>query len=267
MSLGDQDAELRVPRIDILGSPVSAVNMSSACALVVKALDAGRKGYVCVTGVHGLMEAYEKEEFRRILEGAFLVTPDGMPLSWLGWWRGVKGMDRVYGPDLMLALCGLSVEKGYRHFLYGGAPGVAESLKAALEEKVPGLQIVGVWCPPFRPLSEEEEEELAVLVRAVKPDVMWVGLSTPKQERFMAQYLHRLDVTLMFGVGAAFDFHSGRVSQAPYWVQRSGLEWLYRTIQEPRRLLRRYARNNVLFLWRLWKNWFFGGRMKPTEGG
>lgn len=242
-----------IAQFDILGSPVSAMNMQTCCAEVAQALDEKRKGYVCVTGVHGLMEAYEQPEFRHILEQAFLVTPDGMPLSWIGWMRGFRDMDRVYGPDLMLEVLQHGVAKGRTHFLYGGAPGVAEMLKSSLEEKVPGVKIIGTFCPPFRPLTVEEDAALIAQVDAAKPDVIWVGLSTPKQERFMAAYLDRLSATLMFGVGAAFDFHTARVKQSPRWMQRLGLEWLFRVTQEPKRLAGRYFRNNPLFVWRLIK--------------
>jgi N-acetylglucosaminyldiphosphoundecaprenol N-acetyl-beta-D-mannosaminyltransferase len=135
-----------------------------------------------------------------------------------------------------------------RHFLYGGAPGVAEQLRDALLKKFPAAQICGTWCPPFRPLTAAEEQELAAAVSAARPDIIWVGLSTPKQEQFMAQYLSRLDTTLMFGVGAAFDFLSGRVAQAPRWLQRSGLEWCYRLYTEPRRLWKRYLFSHPRFV-------------------
>lgn len=137
------------------------------------------------------------------------------------------------------------------HFFYGGAPGVTEELQAKLKARFPGARVVGTYCPPFRALTAEEEADLVTRVRETKPHMMWVGLSTPKQERFMAEYLPKLDVTLMAGVGAAFDFHSGRVRQAPRWVQRSGFEWLYRLCTQPRRLARRYLVNNPRFLFQL----------------
>jgi N-acetylglucosaminyldiphosphoundecaprenol N-acetyl-beta-D-mannosaminyltransferase len=160
-------------------------------------------------------------------------------------------MDRVYGPDLMFWICEFTRDKPYTHFFYGGAEGVAQELKGRLEKKFPGLKVVGTYTPPFRPLTAAEETELANTIRSLKPDIIWVGLSTPKQEKFMAQYWERLDTTLLFGVGAAFDFHAGRVRQAPRWMQRSGLEWLFRLGCEPRRLWRRYLRNNPLFIIRI----------------
>jgi N-acetylglucosaminyldiphosphoundecaprenol N-acetyl-beta-D-mannosaminyltransferase len=174
-----------------------------------------------------------------------------MPLVWVGRRQGRKGMGRVYGPDLMLAALELSEKKGYRHFFYGGTGGAAKALGERLGKRFPKLQIAGTYEPPFRPLNAEEEGELKKLIQAARPDMMWIGLSTPKQERFMAEYLGQLDVTLMAGVGAAFDFHTGRARQAPRWMQRSGLEWLFRLGCEPRRLWKRYLKNNPLFLFRI----------------
>jgi N-acetylglucosaminyldiphosphoundecaprenol N-acetyl-beta-D-mannosaminyltransferase len=217
-----------------------------------------------VTGVHGVSEAQTDPEFRQILNRAFLCTPDGMPLVWVGRWQGQKQMDRVYGPDLMLAVMALSENTGWRHFFYGGADGTAQVLQTKLLERFPKLQIVGANEPPFRPLNVDEQQKLREEVGAARPDIMWVGLSTPKQERFMAQYLERLDVTLMFGVGAAFDFHAGKIRQAPKWMQRSGLEWCFRLGCEPRRLWRRYFKNNPLFMARIFCQ-FTGLRKFPLH--
>ena len=246
-------------RIRILGSPVSAVSMQQVCDSVMDGLAHRRKGYVCLAGIQTLSVAYEDPDFREVLERAFLVTPDGMPLVWLGKKKKKKHMTRVYGPDLMLNVCRLTVESGHTHFLYGGHPGVADELKRTLEKRFPGLKVVGTYCPPFRPLSDSEEQAFIEQVAEAKPDIIWVGIGTPKQDRFMRDYLQRLDTTLMFGVGAAFDFHTGRVKQAPGWMQRSGLEWFFRVCCEPRRLAGRYFRNNPLFVWRLIKEWLRGG--------
>jgi len=240
--------EVNLPgRANVLGVGVHALNMRLAVQAVADALARRQKGYVCVTGVHGVMEAQQDPEFRAILNRAFLNTPDGMPTVWVGRCQGFRHMDRVYGPDLMQAVCDFTRQTGYTHFLYGGAAGVAELLKRRLEEKFPGIKIIGTYTPPFRPLTPAEENQLTALVNGLRPDIVWVGLSTPKQERFMATHLDRFDVTLMFGVGAAFDFLAGRVPQAPRWMQRAGLEWLFRLCCEPRRLWRRYLRNNPLF--------------------
>ena len=240
-----------IPRFNVLGVSVSAMDLGIAVEAILAAARERRKGYICVTGVHGVTEAQADENFRRILNASFLNTTDGMPLVWLGRHYVRPSVGRVYGPDLMLALFAATQAVPFRHFFYGGAPGVAEELKAKLEARFPGVQIVGTYTPPFRPLNADEETSLTAQIRETKPDLIWVGLSTPKQERFMAEYLPKLDVTLMAGVGAAFDFHSGRVKQAPAWMQRSGLEWFYRLCTEPRRLGRRYLVNNPLFVWRV----------------
>ena len=242
---------MMIQRFNVLGVALSAMDLRIATEAVLEALRARRKGYVCVTGVHGVIEAQHDAGFRGILNGAFLNTTDGMPLVWLGKRAIGRFVDRVYGPDLMLEIFRATQNTPFRHFFYGGAPGVAEELQAKLEARFPGVTVCGTYCPPFRPLTAEEQAALAALVREKKPDILWIGLSTPKQERFMAEYLPQLDTTLMFGVGAAFDFHSGRVRQAPRWIQRSGLEWFYRLCSEPRRLARRYLVNNPLFVLRI----------------
>jgi N-acetylglucosaminyldiphosphoundecaprenol N-acetyl-beta-D-mannosaminyltransferase len=239
----------RPARVNILGVGVSAINMELALRQTEQLLDRGEHGYVCVTGVHGIMEAQTDEAFRDILNGSFLTTPDGMPTVWLGRVHGFRHMERVYGPDYMLALCERSVERGYRHFLYGGKPGVAEELRRELTRRFPGLRIVGTYTPPFRPLNSGEEDDLRSQLEASEADVLWCGLSTPKQERFMVMYRNRLPVKLMVGVGAAFDLLSGNLSEAPDWMKKSGLQWLYRLIKEPRRLWRRYLLNNPKFTW------------------
>ena len=236
-------------RVNILGVGVSAVSMEMALRQTETWLDGKQRSYVCVTGVHGIIEAQDDDSFRTILNESFLTTPDGMPTVWLGHIHGFSAMTRVYGPDYMLELCARSVATGRRHFLYGGKRGVAEELSAALIKQFPGLQIVGTYCPPFRPLDDLEESDLRKRLEDLRPDVLWVGLSTPKQERFMAAYCERLPVKLMVGVGAAFDLLSGNLSEAPNWMKRSGLQWLYRLIKEPRRLWRRYLINNPRFLW------------------
>ncbi len=239
---------LDIPRFNVLGVALSAMNLRIATEAMLEAVRLRRKGYICVTGVHGVMEARADSQFRRILNGAFLNTTDGMPLVWLGRHATRSSIERVYGPDLMLEVFAATQKTDCRHFFYGGAPGVAGELQASLEARFPGVTVCGTYTPPFRPLNSEENKELSELVRETRPDIIWVGLSTPKQERFMAEYLPLLDVSLMVGVGAAFDFHSGRVRQAPRWIQRSGFEWLYRMCCEPRRLAKRYLSNNPRFL-------------------
>jgi len=260
---------MTIPRFDVLGVQLHAMNLPTATEAVLAALRERRKGYVCVTGVHGVSEAQDDPAFRAILNAAFLNTTDGMPLVWLGRRAVGPQVDRVYGPDLMLEIFRATEGTEFRHFFYGGAPGVAGELKAKLKARFPGVTIAGTYCPPFRPLNPDEETQLAELVRAARPDIIWVGLSTPKQERFMAEYLPKLDTTLMFGVGAAFDFHAGRIPQAPRWMQRSGLEWFYRLCREPRRLGRRYLTNNPLFVLRLLAQavGFRKAKPMPTDDG
>ncbi len=234
------------PRYNVLGVGVSALTLETACALIVGGHGQLRRGYVCVTGVHGIMESQDDPALKRIHNEAYLVTPDGMPLVWLG----PRGVSRVYGPDLMLAVCDAGRAVGLRHYFFGGAEGVADQLRGSLCARFPGLSVVGTFTPPFRPLDDAELAHLREDIARTRPDIVWVGLSTPKQERFMAAHWGTLDAGLLIGVGAAFDFHTGRVRQAPRWIQRSGLEWLFRTWTEPRRLGPRYARNNPRFLCR-----------------
>lgn len=234
---------------DVLGVKVSALDLKRAVELADRWVAGGHPGYVCATGVHGVMEAQSDGELCRILNHAVINAPDGMPMTWMGRLQGFREMNRVYGPDFMTEMCRLSVERGYRHFLYGGDPGVANQLRTTLESRFAGIRVVGTYTPPFRSLTREEEEGVLTQVRESRPDILWVGLSTPKQERFMAEYVERLQVPLLVGVGAAFDYHTGRIRDCSDWIKRSGLQWLHRLMQDPRRLWRRYLRNNPAFLW------------------
>jgi N-acetylglucosaminyldiphosphoundecaprenol N-acetyl-beta-D-mannosaminyltransferase len=239
------------PRVNVLGVGVDAIDMPTAVHRITSAAATGRGGYVCVTGVHGVMEAQRDPTLRQILNSSLVTTPDGMPMVWLGRASGFSRMSRVYGPDLMLELCRHSVATQATHFFYGGTDGVAEELAERLRQRFPGLRIVGTYTPPFRPLSAVEEQQLAQRLEALQPDFMWIGLSTPKQEQFMAKYAGRFAAKVMLGVGAAFDMHSGRTKQAPRWMQRAGLEWMFRLLNEPRRLFKRYATNNPAFVVRV----------------
>jgi N-acetylglucosaminyldiphosphoundecaprenol N-acetyl-beta-D-mannosaminyltransferase len=244
-------SEAGLPRANVLGVGIGAINMQDALGLSARLLSEHGKGYICLTGVHGVMEAQRDQDLRAILNRAFLCAPDGMPTVWVGHLQGHRKMRRVYGPDYMIEMCKASAKLGYRHFLYGGNPGVAQKLQHRLEQRFPGIDIVGTYTPPFRPLMPAEEDELAAIVRHARPDIFWVGLSTPKQERFMARYLNRLDTALMVGVGAAFDIHAGLLADAPQWMKNCGLQWLYRLLREPHRLWRRYLSNNPRFLWNI----------------
>jgi N-acetylglucosaminyldiphosphoundecaprenol N-acetyl-beta-D-mannosaminyltransferase len=236
-----------VPRYNVLGVGVSALTLSQARDLIVGARGAKRLGYICLCTVNGVGEARRDPGFRRIFNESWLTTPDGMPLVWMG----PPNVERVYGPDLMLAVCDAGRACGLRHYFYGGNPGVAAELGARLSARFPGLLVAGTFTPPFRDLSDEEMNGLRSEIARAQPDIVWVGLGTPKQERFMAGPGKALDAGLLIGVGAAFDFHSGRVPQAPRWIQRSGLEWLFRLCTEPRRLGPRYLTTNSMFLLRV----------------
>jgi N-acetylglucosaminyldiphosphoundecaprenol N-acetyl-beta-D-mannosaminyltransferase len=241
--------EMQIEKVNVLGVDISAIDQDRAREFLFDAVRKGTRGYVAVTGVHGVSEAQRDPILRDILNRALLVTPDGMPMVWMGKLQGRPSIQRVYGPDLMLNLCEHSIAHCFSHFLYGGVPGVAEQLQQELESRFPGLRIIGTYTPPFRRLNDIELRDLQERVRLARPDFFWVGLSTPKQEHFMAQYMSLLpEAKIFIGVGAAFDLLVGRVRQAPRWMQRSGLEWLFRFIQEPRRLARRYLVNNPLFI-------------------
>jgi N-acetylglucosaminyldiphosphoundecaprenol N-acetyl-beta-D-mannosaminyltransferase len=239
------------PYADVLGVRVEALNMAMALAHIQNALAAHRKGYVCMAGVHGIMEAQRHPEVRRAFANAFLSLPDGMPTVWVGRSQGLSWMQRVAGPDLMLEVFGRKELTGFTHFLYGGKPGVAQMLSDNLTRRFPWARVIGTYTPPFRELTLAEEQHLARTVRRLKPSIIWVGISSPRQEMFMHRYLPMLDTTLMFGVGAAFDFHTGRISDCADWIKRAGLQWLHRLVQDPRRLLWRYVRNNPAFVWRI----------------
>ncbi|MBI4639266.1 MAG: WecB/TagA/CpsF family glycosyltransferase [Candidatus Tectomicrobia bacterium] len=243
------EVDTTIPRVNILGVRVSAINMEMALHTIEGWISRHEPHYVCVTTVHGVMESQRDEELRRIHNAAGLVTPDGMPLVWLSRLMGFRHVERVYGPDLMLAVCEHSVKMGYLHFFYGGAPGVAEKLAIRLQSRFPGLKVVGTYSPPFRPLTPEEDQVVVDHINMLQPDIVWVGISTPKQDRWMASHVERLSVPVLIGVGAAFDFHAGLKRQAPHWMQRSGLEWFFRLMMEPRRLWRRYLIYNPWFLW------------------
>ncbi len=232
---------LRDDRIDILGVGVSAVNLDDAVLMIERWICEGSRNYVCVTGVHGVMESRHNERLRRIHRQAGMVTPDGMPLVWFARLLGGQRLQRVCGPDLMQTMTAISELRRYRQFYYGGAEGVAGKLKQKLIDSCPKLEVAGALCPPFRELTAAEDEAIVDAINAARPDIVWVGLSTPKQEFWMASHIGLVEAPVMIGVGAAFDFLAGTKRRAPAWMQRNGLEWLFRLCSEPRRLWRRYA--------------------------
>ena len=247
-------------RCNVLGVGISTLTLASAVEKVIEgAARPGFSGFVTVTGVHGVMESQRDPELRRIHNRSYLSTPDGMPMVWLARWNGFGGVERVYGPDLMMEVFRRSAGTGHRHYLYGAGEGVARRLSEVLRERIPGAEVVGAVAPPFRERTAPEEEELAEDLGRKRPHFFWVGLSTPKQERFMHGFLRRHPELcrgwphgfVMLGVGAAFDFHVGKVRQAPLWMRRSGLEWFFRLCMEPRRLWKRYLVNNTAFAGRI----------------
>ena len=242
---------MEIQKFNVLGVAMSAMDLDIATAATLEACAQRRKGYVCVTGVHGVHEAQSDPAFRQILNNAFLNTCDGMPLVWQGRRQLGQWVSRVYGPDLMLRIMAATQDGKYTHYFYGGAPGVADALRDEMQRRFPGVRIIGTYCPPFRPLNEAEHAALSADIAQKKPDIVWVGLSTPKQERFMAENLPKLDTTLMFGVGAAFDFHTGRIKEAPRWMMRVGLQWFHRVLSDPRRLWKRYAVIVPAYLFRI----------------
>ena len=235
-------------RANVLGIGIDAVNMQQALAKIAQELEQRRKGYICLAGVHGVMEAQRNPEVARVLAGAALVAPDGMPTVWVGHYQGHSQMERVTGPDLMLEVMRREEFRGYTHFFCGGKEGIAGELRDQVLAQFPFVKIAGTYMPPFGPMSPEQEEEFIEQIGRLKPDIIWVGISTPKQELFMERYLPLLDTTLMFGVGAAFDFHTGRIADCAEWIKRCGFQWLHRLMQDPKHLWKRYLRNNPSFL-------------------
>jgi len=240
-----------VDRVNILGVGVSAIDMEAALQRIDGWVKAHERQYVCVCPVHSIMECRRSAEVREIFNSAGMVTPDGMPVVWVARWSGYRNVRRVYGPDLMLAELERSLRVGHRHFFYGGGAGVAQRLAAAMSKRFSGLDVAGVHEPPFAPLDELSTPAAANLINAARADVVWVGMSSPKQDRWMARMRPMLEAPVLIGVGAAFDFLSGSVRQAPRWMQRSGLEWAYRLGTDPVRLWRRYLVDNPWFLWEL----------------
>jgi N-acetylglucosaminyldiphosphoundecaprenol N-acetyl-beta-D-mannosaminyltransferase len=236
-------------RFNVIGVAISATNLPEAAQTILSWKLRGEQHAVSTCTAHTLVQCQRDEDLRQRINSAGLATPDGMPLVWLARRRGLRDVSRVYGPDLLLAVCEAGLPLRLRHLFYGGAPGVPERLAARLQKRFPDLMVVGALSPPFRELTADEDTELTDRINAAAPDIVWVGLGTPKQDFWTTDHLGRLNAAALIGVGAAFDFHSGRIRQAPRWVQRSGLEWLFRLAQEPRRLWRRYLVDNALFVY------------------
>lgn len=239
------------PTTRVLGVSVSMVDLASATDIIIGFVADGQHAAVAVTGVHGIMEAQDDTAFKTVLNQVDLNVPDGMPLVWLGKMAGFHQVGRVFGPDLMLIVSERMAQLGLAAFYYGGQPGVAEELATEMARRFPGIRTAGTYCPPFRDLTDAEADSIAAMINGSGAAIVWVGLSTPKQERWMMRFRERLTTPVLIAVGAAFDYNTGRIQRAPRWMQRCALEWLYRVYQEPRRLWRRYARNNPRFLFYL----------------
>jgi N-acetylglucosaminyldiphosphoundecaprenol N-acetyl-beta-D-mannosaminyltransferase len=238
----EQNVDPAAREFRIMGVRINALDVPLTVRIIDSWIRRKQREYVVLTGAHGVIEMQDDPELRRINNEAGLTTPDGMSVVWVGRQKGFAETRKTYAPDLMLATFEAGVEKGWRHYLYGGTEGVAGRLAAAMQQKFPGVIICGTYTPGFTPLTPIETEEITAAIEAAAPDIVWCGLGCPKQERWMAKFRPRLSAPVLIGVGAGFDFLSGTKTVAPRWISLSGFEWLYRTVQEPRRLAKRYLR-------------------------
>ena len=227
-------------RVDVLGIHVSVTNPDHTVETFCRWIDNDHRQLVCVSDMNALLHARADKLLTEVYNSSGLTLPDGMPLVWAGKRAGFERMDRVAGPDLLERVMAEAADRGWTQYFYGGAEGVAEDLRRTFQDRHPGLKVVGVECPPYRTVTEAEDAAVVARMNEARPDIIWVGLGAPKQERWMAEHRARLNAPILIGVGAAFDFHTGRLDRAPRWMQRSGLEWSYRLYKEPRRLWRRY---------------------------
>jgi N-acetylglucosaminyldiphosphoundecaprenol N-acetyl-beta-D-mannosaminyltransferase len=234
-------------RVDVLGVGISCIDLDGVLDTFDRWIAASAREYVCVTGMHGVMESSRSEELREIHNRSGITTPDGMPMVWSGRWAGAS-ISRVYGPDIMRAAFSRTGQASWSHFFFGGSPEVNQKLVERMRDEFPGLRVAGTLTPPFRPLNAAEEDSIVRQINEASPDIVWVCLGTPKQERWMARRRGVLDAPVLVGVGAAFDLLAGTLPQAPPWMQRHGLEWLFRLAVEPRRLWRRYVLNVPRFV-------------------
>lgn len=236
------------PRPEVLGVPMSALSMNEAIAAIDEWIHQGQRQYICTIDVHALVESHFASDVRDIYRSAGIAAPDGMPLVWLLHQSGYHAADRICGPDLMPMVFRESQSRGYRHFLYGSTEDTLSLLRQQLNRNFPGAKIVGYHSPPFRPLTCDEEREIDELLNAANPDIVWVGLGAPKQDRWMAAHRNTLKAPILIGVGGAFEMMAGKVKRAPRVLRRTGCEWMFRMIQEPRRLSRRYLKSNFQFV-------------------
>ncbi len=234
----------------ILGVNIAVTNMAETINYIETNLEALWGNYICVSNVHTTVTAYEDPEYCKVQNAAALALPDGKPLSVVSRYRGFSEAERVTGPDLMGEL--FARDNGLKHFFYGDTPETLAVLKEKLMDKYPHLKIVGMISPPFRPLTEEEEAADIAAINESGADIIWIGLGAPKQERYM--YAHKgILHGVMIGVGAGFSYHAGQIKRAPQWMQRIGMEWFYRLMQDPKRLASRYLKTNLKFIWKVWR--------------
>ncbi len=249
---------------EILDIPFNLVDYQMVLETVDRWVLGHRRHYIALANPESVVLCDHDAPMRQALTGAGLTLPDGVGVILAARLLRLTHYGRVTGPTLMLELCRWGQDRGYRHFLCGGGPGIAERLAARLSEQFPRLQVVGTYCPPFRPLRPREESAMLDIINATEPDIVWVGLGAPKQEKWMARYRDQLNAPVLVGVGAAFDFHSGNAKWAPAIVRRLGLEWAYRLIQEPRRMWRRNV-HNAIFLTRVLRQCLLGaGERNPV---
>ena len=238
----------RIPTCNIMGVNIAAINMEWLVQYLKKNLSEIKGDYICVSNVHTTVTSYEDAAYCAIQNGGLMAIPDGGPLSTVGRKRGHKNMERTTGPSLMGEIFEISAEKGYRHYFFGSKEETLEVLYQKLTENYPGIQIAGMYSPPFRPLTEEEDKVVIERINETKPDFVWVGLGAPKQEKWMAAHQGKID-GLMLGVGARFDYYAENIKRAPMWMQKYNLEWVYRLVQDPKRLFKRYWSTNTKFIW------------------
>lgn len=244
---------------EILGTRINVTSMERTLAYLKSHLEELRGNYICVSNVHTTVMAYENSDYRKIQNGGAMALPDGAPLSIYSKKHGFAEAERVTGPDLMLELLRASGQEGYRHFFYGATEATLEAMRAAIERDYPGACIAGMYAPPFRPLCPEEDAAVVSMINAAKPDFIWVGLGAPKQEQWMYEHRGRL-CAVALGVGAGFDYLAGDIKRAPKIMQKLCLEWLYRLLQDPRRLWKRYVTTNVKFMKYVFKEAHNGGK-------
>ena len=238
---------------DIMGVNIVVTDMDKTMTLLESQLEQWRGKYICVANVHTTVTAHEDAEYRYIQNHAVMALPDGGPLSQFSRRQGYAAAQRVTGPDLMKQVLAVSAEKGWRHYFYGSTPETLQLLRKKVEERYPGVVISGMMSPPFREMTPQEDAQAVAEINATKPDFVWVGLGAPKQERWMAAHEDRVQA-LMIGVGAAFDYEAGNIKRAPMWMQKHNLEWLYRLMQDPKRLFHRYLKTNVKYLLWTWRS-------------